>query len=249
MLSNIFIDTILGDGSINFILIHNAGGNHKFFTHQIDMLKTMGNVIVLDLPGHGASAVSASNGIDASSDLIINVAKEMNLDNICLVGLNNGATIALHTVAQDKLDIHSLILIDPVLFMSAKFIAEVRQFISALDQGDYEVFVRTLVKELFIETKQSNKDIAFNAFMQADRKSLQDMFNSLIDWNTDCRRSIQAVSCPTLCIITDEHHCSYQQIREEAPNFEIGKVSGSKCWATLEVPNQVNAMIQRFINI
>jgi hypothetical protein len=38
-------------------------------------------------------------------------------------------------------------------------------------------------------------------------------------------------------------------MRREAPQFEIGKVVGSKCWATLEVPEQLNAMITRFLKI
>ena len=38
-------------------------------------------------------------------------------------------------------------------------------------------------------------------------------------------------------------------MRVQASQFEIGKVVGSKCWATLEVPEQVNAMMARFLQI
>lgn len=40
-----------------------------------------------------------------------------------------------------------------------------------------------------------------------------------------------------------------EKMNLEASYFEIGKVVGSKCWATLEVPEQVNAMIARFVKI
>lgn len=46
-----FVEKISGDGDISFVLIHNAGGSHQFFTHQIAMLKKYGDVVYLDLPG------------------------------------------------------------------------------------------------------------------------------------------------------------------------------------------------------
>ncbi len=58
---------------------------------------------------------------------------------------------------------------------------------------------------------------------------------------------LKKITCQTLCILTDEHHCSYAKMRQAAPDFEIGKVIRSKCWATLEVPQQVNSMIVRFL--
>jgi hypothetical protein len=64
----------------------------------------------------------------------------------------------------------------------------------------------------------------------------------------DSEANASHISCPTLCILTDEHHCSYEKMKHQAPHFEIGKVVGSKCWATLEAPEQVNAMIQRFLH-
>lgn len=51
----IFIERIQGNGDHNFVLIHNAGGNHHFFTHQIALLKNYGNIFWLDLPGHSHS--------------------------------------------------------------------------------------------------------------------------------------------------------------------------------------------------
>ena len=74
------------------------------------------------------------------------------------------------------------------------------------------------------------------------------MFNSLLEWDKkDAKKQIKDINCPTLCILTDEHHCSYQRIKQENSNLEIGKVICSKCWATLEAPDQVNSMIKRFL--
>lgn len=250
-MKGLFFEIIKGEGALNFVLIHNAGGSHKFFIHQIEVLKRWGNVILLDLPGHGSSKKISNNNIENQSNTIIDFIQHLNLKNICLIGLNNGANLALHIFYTNKRQINSLILIDPPLFMSEEFIEEISQFIEKLSDNnkEYEKFISSLVNDLFIGTTEQNRQIAFNAFMAADKETLQAMFRSLIDCNYDCQLKISAITCPALCIITDEHHCSYQKISEAAPNFYLGKTVGSKCWATLEVPNQINSMIERFLEI
>ncbi len=51
--TEIFVEKLQGTGNLDFVLIHNAGSDHRFFTHQIEVLKKFGDVIWLDLPGSG----------------------------------------------------------------------------------------------------------------------------------------------------------------------------------------------------
>lgn len=179
--------------------------------------------------------------------MISEVCCDQRLNNICLIDLNNGGNIALDIVSKALLPVKRLILIDPPLFMDKKFVGEVEDFIETLNQADCEPFIKNLVDALFIQTNKANKQIAFDAFNGADKPSLQAMFRSLIEWDVNAATVLQTINCPTLCVLTDEHHCRYQQLKQAAPNFELAKVNGSKCWATLEVPEQVNAMIERFL--
>lgn len=243
------VERLQGHGSLNFVLIHNAGGDHHFFTHQLHVLKKFGDVILLDLPGHAQSGVLTSYGMHDLATIIEQVCKQLKLINICLVGLNNGADIAIETAVSFALPVHSLILIDPPLFMESSFVEEIKQFIQKLDGKDYAEFVQSLVDASFIKTGVNNKYIAINAFNHADKKSLQAVFKGLIEWDTAAREKLAEITIPTLCLITDEHHCSYEKLTHAAPQFEYGKVVGSKCWATLEVPEQVNAMMERFLNL
>lgn len=245
--TEIFVERLQGKGSLNFILIHNAGGNHHFFIHQVEVLKKYGDVIWLDLPGHSGSKRTSNYQMRDLSSLVSNVCKNLSLTNICLVGLNNGANIIIDILLNEPLPIKSAILIDPPLFMEKEFIAEINAFISQLEQNDYNTFVTSLVDALFINTDNQNKEIATNAFNTVDKKALQNIFKGLIEWSAQSIGKLKSISYPTLCILTDEHHCSYSKLRQEAPQIEIGKVIGSKCWASLEVPEQVNAMIERFL--
>jgi len=243
----IFVKKIAGKGNIDFVFIHNAGGTHQFFTYQIDKLKNYGNIILLDLPGHGKSEVVDLNKMSDLSEIIVKICNELNLKHICFIGLNNGANIVIDIAANHVLPIKNLILIDPPIFMEDSFVGEINQFIKQLEKPDYEKFVFNLVDALFINTHSQQKQIAREAFLTVDRKLLQMMFKGLIEWDKNSKSLLKNINYPTLCILTDEHHCAYHKLKEEAPHFEVGKVIGSKCWAALEVPDQINSMIERFI--
>lgn len=246
---DIYIKRIAGQGVFNFILIHNAGGCHRMFTYQIDTLLRYGDVILFDLPGHGESKPIKDNGIQHSSKLIARISQFYSLDNIWLIGLNNGANIALNTLQNNLIEISGMILIDPPLFMDKEFVSEIKTFILKLKDDAYEDFIHSMVTELLEDSSQEKRDIAYKAFMSVDRNALKEMFLSLLAWDKDSKRILAATKTPSLCILTNEHHCTFEAIKKVAPNFTLGKVIGSKCWATLEVPKQVNAMIERYLSL
>jgi pimeloyl-ACP methyl ester carboxylesterase len=248
--SEIFVKKLPGSGTLSFVLVHNAGSDHRFFTHQLETLRKFGDVIQLDLPGSGKSQPISSYKMGDLSSLIAAICGKLSLKNICLIGLNNGANICIDTALNRSLNIEKLILIDPPIFMDQAFIGEITSYIESLDKGKFDSsFVSSLVDALFLNTNTQNKEIAASAFNGVNTKSLQGIFRGLLEWDAKSTGILRKITCPALCILTDEHHCSYEKMHREAPRFEIGKVVGSKCWATLEVPEQVNAMIARFLTI
>lgn len=248
--AEVFVEKLSGNGTLNFVLIHNAGSDHRFFTHQIGMLRKFGDVVQLDLPGSGKSHPIASYKMGDLSSIIATICRKLSLYNICLIGLNNGANIAIDTVLNHSLAIDKLVLIDPPIFMDKSFVGEINSYIERLEKAEFNhQFVASLVEALFLNTDSSNKEIAASAFNGVNKKSLAGIFRGLLEWDAKSAGILKKVVCPTLCILTDEHHCSYEKMHREAPQFEIGKVVGSKCWAALEVPEQVNAMITRFLKI
>lgn len=248
--TEIFVEKLPGTGDLNFVLIHNAGSDHRFFTHQIEMLKQFGDIVQLDLPGSGKSHPISSYKMRDLSSVIATICRKLSLKNICLIGLNNGANIAIDTVVNQSLAVEKLILIDPPIFMDKSFVHEINSYIEILEKAEFnDQFVTSFVDGLFLNTESTNKEIAASAFNDVNKKSLSEIFRGLLEWDAKSAGILKKIDCPTLCILTDEHHCSYEKMHREAPQFEIGKVVGSKCWATLEVPEQINAMIARFLKI
>ena len=247
--TKVFVEKIQGQGDLSFILLHNAGGNHHFFMYQIETLKKYGTVIQMDFPGHGESSNTLGYGIHQFASLVIEVCNQFSLKNICLIGLNYGANVAIDSALSNMIILKSIILIDPSIFMDDSFKNEIKMFIQKLEGVEFDSFVTELVSSLFIETDAQNKKIATKAFQDVDKQVLRALFKELIEWDAHSIGILKKIKCPTLCIMTNEYHCSYEKLKQEAPHFEIGKVIESKCWATLEVPDQINAKIERFLKI
>ena len=247
--SEIFVKQVSGNGTLSFVLIHNSGGNHHFFNHQIKCLEKIGNITLLDLPGNGQSQPIDNSTIKNLASIVSKICQKLSLTNICLVGLNNGANIAIEVALNKLLPIKGIVLLDPPIFMNQEFISEIENFILELEKKDLEDFSTSVSNTLFLNTNLENKQIAKNAFMNIDIQAQQKAFKGLLDWDKKSHGIFKKINYPTVCLISDEHHISFEKLKKEAPSIEIGKVVGSKSWMTLEVPEQVNSMIERFIKI
>jgi pimeloyl-ACP methyl ester carboxylesterase len=100
------------------ILIHGAGMDHSVWALQSRWLAFHGwNVLAVDLPGHGKSAGSPLNSIDAAANWVLallaaagNVAADAS-SNAMLIGHSMGSLIALRTAAMVPQQVGKLVLI------------------------------------------------------------------------------------------------------------------------------------------
>ena len=240
-----------GIGNKNLILIHNAGGSAHMFTNQVQLLRNYGDVYQFDLPGHGDNVASPlSADITSCADLIAELAKGNQLKRLVPVGLNNGANIILEAQARHPQLFEMLVLIDPFIMMSKGLVDEIKAFIAQMAcHNSYESFVENMIEALLPISDASIKKIPRKAFLAVNKNALKDMIESLIQWDQMAEQKLSSVDVPTLCLLTDEHHCTYQALRAHAPQIHLGKTVGARCWAPLEVPDQVNAMLSRFLEL
>ena len=72
----------------------------------------------------------------------------------------------------------------------------------------------------------------------------------MFDWNDKAVDRLKVCKLPILYIEDDGGcHSDLARFSELCPQLIVGKVVGSGHFPTLEVPEQVNAMIQRFIAV
>jgi pimeloyl-ACP methyl ester carboxylesterase len=80
----------------NFVLIHNAGGNHQFLKEQFAHLKQLGQVLSVDLRGHGESDKPKQDyTVESFADDVAYLCHEHEIQKAIFIGLNYGANIAI----------------------------------------------------------------------------------------------------------------------------------------------------------
>jgi pimeloyl-ACP methyl ester carboxylesterase len=241
---------IFGSGSKNFVLLHNAGGNHQFFHYQINALSKIGRVIAIDMLGHGYSdkPLKKYTLLEYAED-IVDICNHLNISNIVCIGLNYGASVLLQLTINKPELVSKLILIDPPLLMKPKIVDMIKSHISHLNDCEMTNYAETLVKESFIKTTKENYEIAISSFKSIQKEILSSIYTDLLEWDKLSNSIIVNLKTPSLCLLTNGSLCSGADLLQLNPQIEVGKVVGSLYWATLEVPDQVNSMILRFLEL
>lgn len=155
-----------------------------YLEKRIRKLLSDESILIFRQKNSGKSQTISSYKMKDLSTIIAKVCKELSLKNICMIGLNNGANIAIDTVLNHSLPIEKLILIDPPIFMDKSFISEIEAYIELLEKEafDHQV-VKSLVDSLFLDTSTSNKEIAKSAFNSVDKNALKSIFEGLLEWD------------------------------------------------------------------
>lgn len=234
-----------GEGSQTFILLHNAGGNLSFFKPQITFLQTYGKVIAIDLLGHGKSKKPKQDySVAEYAAAIDNLLNHLNINQAVGIGLNYGANIFIEMGSEH---INSLIMIDPPLFMSDEIRNFVQHHIDDLISNKKD-YAKDLVNHSFLKADRNSLEVALSAFESTPSSVLASVYTDLLVWDKTSFEKVQQIDIPTLCIMTDGSLCSMAELLKCNPKVKLGKVVESLYWATLEVPDQINAMIARFLS-
>ena len=237
-------------GKENYILLHNAGGDHSFLSPQFDMLSDMGGVIAVDFFGHGRSDMPALNFLNIRSYAkdVIQVCHRLNIESPILIGLNYGGNVALEIFAQERALPGKIIMIDPPILISAAVRKFIQDHVRELGNMSPDVYAEKLVKESFIKVADETKTQALQVFSKTSHVTLKHVYMDLLNWDkVHSLTNLSKLILPTMCIFTDESLCDAQKLKGLNGDIICGKVVGSKYWASIEVSEQVNTMIQRFL--
>ena len=233
---------IFGSGDPTFLLVHNAGGDHHFFDPQITLLQTLGTVIAVDLPGHGKSTpYEGPCTISQYAHILNKICAPY--DNIVGIGLNYGSNILI-----EMGQLSQLIMIDPPILLDTQTKTFIQNHIVELLKEDPKNYAKTVVDSSFIQVDQHIKSKALKSFSVPSSKVRAEVYEDLLKWDLTSSNKIKRISIPSLCIFTDSSLCSISKLQECNPQIQTSKVCKSLYWATIEVPDQINAMITRYVS-
>lgn len=237
----------VGHGSPAVVLIHGAFGNRFHYAAEIEHLAQRNRVLALDLRGHGESdvprdgyrlrdyaedvvAVCEAAGIDryvlcGHSMPVALIAASLDPDRTAGVALLDGTVLF-----PESLRSHVLATVVPVLEGDG-WIQVMQGFLVGRGIGPYDS--AALKARVLAEIAAAPAWIA--APMMRDVMTVD--FSQLLSG----RFPLLYVHATTPTDLT--------RLRELRPDVLLGAVVGSGHWMMLEVPDQVNAMLDRFLQI
>jgi pimeloyl-ACP methyl ester carboxylesterase len=240
----------LGSGANPIILLHGWACDHSFLQPQIDHLSRSHRVLALDLCGHGLSdAPDRKYTLTEFADDIHWLSTSLRLPPALIIGHSMGGVVALELAATHPADVAAICLIDSVVFPSDAFSAQLRRIESQLaGRGYLEVF-RHLAGVLFIETDDANRksELLKRMSRTPQHVAVASFRGHLLDY--DFSAAAAACKVPIAYLGAARPLADLDKFRSYCPDLMTGKTFGSGHFSPLEVPEQINSMLDRYLKV
>jgi pimeloyl-ACP methyl ester carboxylesterase len=237
----------VGAGLPTILFIHGAFGDRTYFAGQAAHFGRRFQVVSIDLRGHGASDPSEHVSIDDYAADVIAVAEAAGVTSAVLVGHSMGGAVAL-AVARSRPDlVRGICLLDgTVLFPEPVRRQGLEHLVPALGTDHW----LDALRDFFSRTLDPQDPPELTARVMEDLGRLppavaQRFFTGL--FASDFADALQDTQCPLLYVHA-KAPADLQRLVELRPDAMVGQVVGAGHWLMLSVPDQVNAMLDRFLD-
>jgi pimeloyl-ACP methyl ester carboxylesterase len=238
-----------GGGPKSMLLVHGWGCDHTALAPQIEYFRASYRVVAVDLRGHGASdAPHQEYTVQGFADDLAYLCGELRLRRPVVIGHSMGGTVSLELAARSDL-ISAVVLIDSVILPQAAFVEALRPFADALCGHEYREALRETVSSLFLPTDDAaRKSTLLSAMCDVPQHVLESSFrNHVVDY--DATPAASKCRLPLSYIAAARRLSDLDHFQALCPQLMVGQTLGAGHFSPLEVPDQVNSMIERFCAI
>ena len=209
-------------------------------------------VVAMDLRGHGQSdKPRQSYAMAAFADDVFWLCTQLELTKPVLVGHSMGGIVAYDLAARYPDFAAAIVVLDSAIVIPAASRADIAPFLDSLRGANYRATLRDYVdKALFIGSDdQHRKARILDAMASAPQHVMVSAFEGLRDYDPNVAKG--AKLAPSLYIAANEPvpRSELTRLRELVPELRHGQTVESGHFCHLEVPEQVDAMIDRFLAV
>jgi len=236
-----------GAGKPAFVFVHGWTCDRSFFAPQAEHFALRHRVVSVDLRGHGESdKPQGPYPVTAYADDIAYVIEQLGLGKTVAVGHSMGGIAVLQLAAAHPDRVAAIIMVDPAPFVfPPEFRAGLESMVAAIESGNQEPRRQFIANQLFLPT--------------SDRRLVQEVLAVMMAAPShvaaSTMRGILAFNGPDVaarCKVPTLHLAATplnppHLMSQWLPAVVNGWTVGAGHFNQLEVPEQVNAMIEGFL--
>jgi pimeloyl-ACP methyl ester carboxylesterase len=233
------------------LFVHGWCCDHSFFAPQFEHFAKEGyHVIAVDLRGHGQSDKPHGDySMQLFADDLAFLCNELRLEKPIVIGHSMGGVVAFAFAERYPEIPSAIVTIDAGLTPPPTVGSALSKFIDGLRGPNYRKFIGDYADAvLFLPTDDASRRARILSIMAEAPQHV--MVSALEGGHAyDADKAKGRFTVPMLYIAADEFppRADIEHLRALAPCFYFGHVVGSGHFCQLEVPEQVNAMIDRFL--
>jgi pimeloyl-ACP methyl ester carboxylesterase len=242
----------LGAGEPPIVFVHGIG-THAHFARQFEHFRRDHRVIAPDLAGFGRSELPPVRGcgIGDFADDVAWLCDELDLRAPVIVGHSMGGAIAFEIAARRPELPAAVVLLDPIPIVPLPALREQRAaLVTALGEPHYRDALRGFAESRMFRPSDDPETRAriVDDMCATPQRVLVPAFASIGEWSGE--HIAGHVRCPVLLITAgDGLPADLARTRELVAGLELGRTVGAGHFAHVFSPEQVNAMIDRFLAV
>jgi pimeloyl-ACP methyl ester carboxylesterase len=236
-----------GSGAPPILLVHGWTGDHTYLAPQFEHFRREHRTIAVDLRGHGRSDTPAQDYTMAGfADDLAWLCGELGVYKPVVVGHSMGGVVALELAARHPDLPAAIVALDSLILPLPEIQAAIASFTPLLRTDGFREAQRAFVAQFFgpaddAERKARILDGMSSAPQQVMASSWEDLVSC------DTAAAAAACTAPLLYISAGLTLTDLARLRELCPHLLTAQTAGGGHFHQLEVPEQINAMIDRFL--
>ena len=225
------------------LFIHGAGGNSNHWINQFDGLKGDFNVIVAELPGHGASSPRGANRVERYAEDIAAVIDTLASNPPIVAGHSMGGAISQTVALNYPEKISGLVLIGTGCRLKVLssildgLLTNFEDTVSMINRYAFSKFTdEDIIQEGTSEMLKAPPSVIHGDFLACDRFNICD--------------KVSGISHPTLILCGEDDQLTpvkYSQfLLENIPNATLKTFPRAGHMVMVEKPTEINEAIREF---
>ncbi len=239
-----------GSGYPPLVFVHGAACSRRFWCQQVPRFSSDHRVVTLDLRGHGESdAPSERYTVRLFADDLASTCMQSGIESPVVIGHSLGGLVALDFASAYPDRVAAAVLIDSPLLPDGDRAKIVRDLVAGLRGRDPDSALRDYFAGLFgpYDDAATRSWILDQAVVTEPHVTSSVWEESLVSWDDEA--ALRECRVSLLYIDAGTPNADLARAVKLCPGLMIARTIGSGHFSPLMVPEQVNAVLERFLRL